>query len=100
MDDYIYIIITNCNPFDFQSLVIKYKSWDKFIEDIQDINCTNYIKGTMIGKLHKDNTFATIDFKDEYHAKYHYSGDFYKDSFVYAYPVDKEHMEYIIHDKI
>ena len=97
MDDYIYIIITNCNLFDFQSMVIKYKSWDKFIEDIQDINCTEFVKGTMNGKLHHDNTYAIIDFKDDFHAKYHYNDEFHKDSFVYACPVDKDHMEYVVH---
>ena len=100
MDDYIYIILTNCNLFDFQSMVIKYKSWDKFIEDIQDINCTEFVKGTMNGKLHHDNTYAIIDFKDDFHAKYHYNDEFHKDSFVYACPVDKDHMEYMVHSKI
>ena len=100
MDDYIYIILTNCNPFDFQSLVIKYKSWDKFIEDIQDINYKEQINCTMCGLLHPRNTIAIIDFKDEFHAKYHYNGEFFKDSFVYACPVDKDCMEYVVNTKI
>lgn len=33
------------------SFVIKYKSWDKFINDIQDINFKEQINGTMCGLL-------------------------------------------------
>ena len=29
-DDYVYILITNYNPVDFQSMVVKYESWEKF----------------------------------------------------------------------
>ena len=99
MDDYIYIILTNYNPFDFQSMVIKYKSWDKFIEDIQDINYKEQINGTMCGLLHPRNAVAIIDFKDDFHAKYHFNSPIHEDCYVYAYVEDKIHMEYVVNDK-
>ena len=96
MDDYIYIIITNCNPFDFQSFVIKYKSWDKFINDIQDINYKEQINGTMCGLLHPRNAVATIDFKDDFHAKYHFENLVCRDNFTYAYLVKKISMDMML----
>lgn len=95
-EDYIYIIISNHTPTDFQSLVIKYESWEKFINDIQDVNCTNILKGTMAGKLHRNNVCAVIDFKDNFHAKYHFEDDFSYNCYSTAYLIDKENMERLI----
>ena len=100
MDDYIYIIITNCNPFDFQSFVIKYKSWNKFIEDIQDINYKEQINGTMCGLLHPRNAVAIIDFKDDFHAKYHFNSSLLRNSYTTAYIVGKDEMDFMLNSNI
>lgn len=99
-DDYVYIIITNNNPEDFQSMVIKYKSWDKFITDIQDINYIERINGTLIGLLHPRNAVATIDFKDDFHAKYHFNSSLLRNSYTTAYIVGKDEMDFMLNNKI
>ncbi len=99
-DDYIYIIITNYNPVDFQSLIIKYKSWDKFINDIQDVDCKDIIEGTMTGLLHPRNAIAIIDFKDDFHVKYHFNSPICRDSFTYAYCVNNINMDMMLDGKI
>ena len=95
MGDCVYIIVTNYNLEDFQSRVIKYKSWNKFIEDIQDISFMNVINGTLTGLLHPRNAVAAIDFKDNFHAKYHFDSPLFRDCFSYAYLVENQDMDYV-----
>jgi len=99
-DAYIYIVINNINPVDFQSMIIKYKSWDKFIEDIQNIDFCENINGTMNGLLHPRNAIATIDFKDDFHAKYHFESPLLKNQYSTAYVIKVDDMDCMLEQKV
>ena len=67
-DNYVYILITNYNPIDFQSFIIKYESWEKFKNSfINPTKDKEKIIGTLSGEF-RFNDFE-VDWHDEFHMR-------------------------------
>lgn len=67
-DDYVYILITNYNPVDFQSMVVKYESWEKFKNNfLNPKDNIEQIIGTLSGNF-RFNDFE-VDWHDDFHMR-------------------------------
>ena len=68
-DNYVYILITNYNPIDFQSFIVKYESWEKFKNSfINPTKDKEKIIGTLSGGEFRFNDFE-VDWHDEFHMR-------------------------------
>ena len=98
-DDYIYILITNYNPVDFQSFVVKYESWEKFKNNF--INSNEHkekIFGTLQGYF-RFNDFE-VDWHDDFHMRLTNRKNKYYGDKTCAYLISKNDMKNFIESEI
>lgn len=98
-DDYVYILITNYNPVDFQSMVVKYESWEKFKNNF--INSNEHkekIFGTLSGNF-RFNDFE-VDWHDDFHMRLTNRKNKYYGDKSCAYLISKNDMKNFIESEI